>query len=150
MSCTSRSSAAISPARRRSCASIRTAATTCDCHEIIARSFETIAAEDRGVFVYLHHTGRGFALEGITAPGHDLPRILYHSRGQLERDAARQRLIQRESGIGAQILIDLGLKNLRVLTNNPRKLVALAGYGLTVTDQVPLQVQPSKPTHQVL
>jgi 3,4-dihydroxy 2-butanone 4-phosphate synthase/GTP cyclohydrolase II len=126
------------------------AATTCDCHELVARSLEAIVAEDRGVFVYLHHTGRGFGLESITAPGHDLPRILFHSRGQLDRDAARQRLVQRESGIGAQILIDLGLKNLRVLTNSPRKLVALAGYGLTVTDQVPLPVQPVKPTHQIL
>ena len=64
--------------------------------------------------------------------------MLYHSREQLDRDVARQRLLQHESGIGAQILIDLGLKKLRVLTNHPRKVVALEGYGLTIADQVPL------------
>ncbi|MGH9594407.1 MAG: GTP cyclohydrolase II, partial [Bryobacteraceae bacterium] len=77
-----------------------------------------------------------------------LPKILYHSRGQLDQDVARQRLLQHESGIGAQILIDLGLKNLRVLTNHPRKVVALEGYGLNITDQVPLPSRSRKPTHQ--
>src|SRR5579862_6025259 len=124
------------------------ASRTCDCHEIIARSLEAIAREDRGVFVYLHHTGRGFAIEQTAAAAGELPRVLYHSREQLDRDAARQRLLQHESGIGAQILIDLGLTRLRVLTNHPRKVVALEGYGLTITDQVPLAVAPGKTTHQ--
>ena len=67
---TSRSCAAICPGRRRSCACIRTASpamssasTACDCYEIVARSLEAIVREDRGIFVYLHHTGRGFQLE---------------------------------------------------------------------------------------
>ncbi len=59
-------------------------------------------------------------------------------------DVARQRLLQHESGIGAQILIDLGLKNLRVLTNHPRKVVALEGYGLTIAEQVPLRTAASQ------
>jgi len=125
------------------------AATTCDCHEIIERSLEAIVAEDRGVFVYLHHTGRGFAVESASAPGEALPKIHYHTRGQLDRDLARQRLVQRESGLGAQILIDLGLKEIRVLTNHPRKLVALEGYGISITDQVPIALQARKETHQV-
>ncbi len=125
-------------------------ATTCDCHDIIARSLEAIVAEDRGVFVYLHHTGRGFAIESAPADAGELPRILYHSRGQLDRDLARQRLVQRESGIGAQILSDLGLTDIRVLTNHPRKVVALEGYGITIADQVPVALQPAKSTHQVL
>ena len=54
-----------------------------------------------------------------------------------DADVARQRLLQHESGIGAQILIDLGLKSLRVLTNHPRKVVALEGYGLTIADRCP-------------
>src|SRR3989454_833466 len=124
--------------------------TTCDCREIIARSLEAIVAEDRGVFVYLHHTGRGFAIGSAPADAGELPRILYHSRGQLDRDLARQRLVQRESGIGAQILSDLGLTGIRVLTNHPRKVVALEGYGITIADQVPIPLQSAMSTHQVL
>ncbi len=66
-------------------------------------------------------------------------------------DIARQRQLQHESGIGAQILIDLGLKSLRVLTNHPKKVVALEGYGLTIAEQVPLQTASHKKhTHQTL
>jgi len=126
------------------------AATTCDCHAIIEQSLAAIMAEGRGVFVYLHHTGRGFGIESALLPGYELPRILYHSRGQLDRDLARQRMVQRESGIGAQILIDLGLTEIRVLTNHPRKVVALEGYGLTIADQVPLAIAEPKSTHQIL
>jgi 3,4-dihydroxy 2-butanone 4-phosphate synthase / GTP cyclohydrolase II len=128
--------------------------TACDCYEIVACSLAAIAREDRGVFVYLHQTGRGFAIEQplsamSTAPV-EMPRVLYHRRGQLDGDPARQRMLQHESGIGAQILIDLGLTNIRVLTNHPRKLVALEGYGLTIADQEPIQNIPKKVTHQPL
>ena len=126
------------------------ASTECDCHEIVERSLQAIVTEDRGVFVYLHHAGRGFAIDAATPPVGALPHILYHSRNQLDQDIARQRLIQHESGIGAQILIDLGLKNLRVLTNHPRKVVALEGYGLTIAEQVPVLVPTKKHTHQSL
>ena len=126
------------------------AAMTCDCHEIIERSLEAIAAEDRGVFVYLHHTGRGFRTDSAGEAGAELPRILYHARGELDQDLNRQRLVQRESGIGAQILIDLGLRQIRVLTNHPRKVVALEGYGLEIADQVPLKLKQAKTSHQVL
>src|ERR1700692_692425 len=127
------------------------ASTECDCHEIIERSLEAIVGENRGVFVYLHHTGRGFGIDAAApAPG-ALPRVVYHSREQLDMDVARQRLLQHESGIGAQILIDLGLKSLRVLTTHPKKVVALEGYGLTITEQVPLRTSSSKKrTHQTL
>jgi 3,4-dihydroxy 2-butanone 4-phosphate synthase/GTP cyclohydrolase II len=121
---------------------------SCDCHDLIAGSLEAIAAEDRGVFVYLHHTGRGFAIDAAPAEPGKLPRIHYHARGQLDRDIARQRLVQRESGVGAQILIDLGLTTIRVLTNHPRKVVALDGYGLTIADQVPIPLRAKKATHQ--
>ncbi len=125
------------------------ASTTCDCHAIIEESLKAITAEDRGLFVYLHHTGRGFGIEAAASEPGAMPRILYHARGQLDRDLNRQRLVQRESGIGAQILIDLGLKAIRVLTNHPRKVVALEGYGLTIADQVPIALAPGKATHQV-
>jgi 3,4-dihydroxy 2-butanone 4-phosphate synthase / GTP cyclohydrolase II len=127
------------------------ASTECDCHEIIERSLEAIVAENRGLFVYLHHTGRGFGIESTAPDPGALPRILYHSREQLDRDLARQRMLQHESGIGAQILIDLGLKRLRVLTNHPKKVVALEGYGLTITEQVPISIASTrKRAHQVL
>jgi 3,4-dihydroxy 2-butanone 4-phosphate synthase/GTP cyclohydrolase II len=122
--------------------------TECDCREIIEHSLEAIAAEDRGVFVYLHHRGRGFAIDTAAPMPEMLPQILYHSREQLDQDIARQRLVQHESGIGAQILIDLGLKSIRVLTNHPRKVVALQGYGLTIASQVPVLTDSKKPTHQ--
>jgi len=128
--------------------------TACDCYEIVARSLAAIAREDRGVFVYLHQTCRGFAIEqpssAIGTALAEIPRVLYHQRGQLDGDPARQRMLQHESGIGAQILIDLGLTNIRVLTNHPRKLVALEGYGLTIADQEPIQNIPKKVSHQPL
>jgi 3,4-dihydroxy 2-butanone 4-phosphate synthase / GTP cyclohydrolase II len=122
-------------------------ATSCDCHELVTRSLEAIAQEERGVFLYLHHTGRGFSIDAPETPG-ALPQIYFHQRGQLDREPARQRMVQHESGIGAQILIDLGLKDIRVLTNHPKKVVALEGYGIRIADQVPLQVKRDQPTHQ--
>jgi 3,4-dihydroxy 2-butanone 4-phosphate synthase/GTP cyclohydrolase II len=134
--------------------------TACDCREIVARSLEAIAAEGRGVFVYLHQTGRGFSIEPArrslgeggppTDASEELAHVMLHARGQLDRDVASQRKLQHESGIGAQILIDLGLTEIRVLTNHPRKLVALEGYGLKVADQVPIAVTAGRPTHQKL
>ncbi|MGB6200772.1 MAG: 3,4-dihydroxy-2-butanone-4-phosphate synthase [Candidatus Acidiferrales bacterium] len=124
---------------------------TCDCQETVARSLEAIVADGRGVFVYLHLAGRGFSIEAPSA--HDvLPRVLYHGlqheRGQIESSAAHQQMLQRESGIGAQILSDLGLTSLRVLTNHPRKLVALEGYGLHIAEQVPIPTGSHRTTHQ--
>jgi len=124
--------------------------TECDCREMVERSLEAIAAEERGVFVYLHHTGRGFRIDTRTEEGAALPRILYHHREHVERDPSVQRVIQHESGIGAQILKDLGLRRLRVLTNLPRKGVAFKGYALEIADQVPLAIKAAPKTHQVL
>ncbi|HEY0702226.1 MAG TPA: 3,4-dihydroxy-2-butanone-4-phosphate synthase [Candidatus Acidoferrales bacterium] len=120
--------------------------TACDCSASTDRSLAAIAAEGRGVFVYLHHTGRGFQIDPRVAPHEnaravetgELPRIRYHDREQTDHDLGAQRQVQRESGIGAQILIDLGLRRIRVLTNHPRKVVALDGYGLEIVEQVPL------------
>jgi len=121
---------------------------TCDCRDIIDRSLEAIAAEGRGVFVYLHHTGRGFRIDSAAEEGGALPRILFHSRVEIDQDLNRQRLVWRESGIGSQILIDLGLRRIRVLTNHPRKIVALEGYGLEIAEQVPLRLTQQKTSPQ--
>jgi 3,4-dihydroxy 2-butanone 4-phosphate synthase/GTP cyclohydrolase II len=123
--------------------------TMCDCREMLEGSLEAIAAENRGVFVYLHHTGRGFRIDSRTEDGAALPQIIYHQREQVERDPGVQRVIQHESGIGAQILKDLGLMRIRVLTNLPRKVVALKGYGIEIADQVPLKIKPARTSHQV-
>jgi 3,4-dihydroxy 2-butanone 4-phosphate synthase/GTP cyclohydrolase II len=150
------------------------AAARCDCHEIIRASLEAIAGENRGVLVYLHQTGRGFGIGSAPEGDGELPPILMHSR--LQRDSDRReggendprdafrggepRLqtrgpVQYESGIGAQILIDLGVKRIRVLTNHPRRLVALEGYGLEIVEQVPLRLSSRsaldsarEPSHQ--
>jgi 3,4-dihydroxy 2-butanone 4-phosphate synthase / GTP cyclohydrolase II len=121
--------------------------TSCDCPDLVAKSLQKIAEEDRGVFLYLHHTGRGYTIDTPEAPG-TLPKIHFHSRGQLDREPARQRMVQHESGIGAQVLIDLGLKDIRVITNHPKKVVALEGYGIRIADQVPLEFTSPKATHQ--
>jgi 3,4-dihydroxy 2-butanone 4-phosphate synthase/GTP cyclohydrolase II len=124
--------------------------TACDCREMLEGSLEAIAAENRGVFVYLHHTGRGFRIDARTGEETALPQILYHERGHVERDPGVQRVIQHESGIGAQILKDLGLMRIRVLTNLPRKVVALKGYGIEIADQVPLAIKTAKQSHQAI
>jgi 3,4-dihydroxy 2-butanone 4-phosphate synthase / GTP cyclohydrolase II len=124
--------------------------TACDCREMLEGSLKAIAAENRGVFVYLHHTGRGFRIDSRTEEDAALPKIIYHQREHVERDPGVQRVIQHESGIGAQILKDLGLRRIRVLTNLPRKVVALEGYGLEIAEQVPLSIQQAKQSHQVL
>jgi len=133
--------------------------TACDCRELIEHSLEKIAAEGRGVFVYLHHRGRGFGVDASAVGEGQMPRLRYHRREQLDNDLDRQRMVQRESGIGVQILLDLGLTKVRVMTNHPRKVVALDGYGLTIAAQVPIPVSREgagarggarKPTHQVL
>lgn len=121
--------------------------TSCDCPDLVAKSLQKIAEEDRGVFLYLHHTGRGYTIDTPETPG-TLPKIHFHSRGQLDREPARQRMVQHESGIGAQVLIDLGLKDIRVITNHPKKVVALEGYGIRIADQVPLEFASPRPTHQ--
>jgi 3,4-dihydroxy 2-butanone 4-phosphate synthase / GTP cyclohydrolase II len=123
--------------------------TACDCRAVIDRSLAAIAQADRGVFVYLHHTGRGFQIDSRESDSAELPRIRFHQREELDHDLGRQRLVQRESGIGAQILIDLGLRRIRVLTNHPRKVVALQGYGLEIADQVPLSLGSAKSSHQI-
>src|SRR5437660_5583732 len=123
--------------------------TACDCSELVSRSLAAIASENRRAFPSLHHTPRPSPADAAADPG-TLTQIHFHKRGQLDREPARQRMVQHESGIGAQILIDLGLKDIRVLTNHPKKVVALEGYGIRIADQVPLRIEQARPTHQVL
>ena len=106
------------------------ASTTCDCARLVRRSLQAIAEAGEGVLVYLHGTGTGFR---IVREGFDAPRLMPHYTGE-----APPRQLQHEHGIGAQILSDLGLHTIRLLTNHPRKIVALEGFGIEIVDQVPV------------
>ena len=111
--------------------------TTCECGRLVRSSLGAIAAEGRGVLVYLHESGPGFRTE---RDGYGRQRIVSHGRDFMHyKDQAGQRQLQHEHGIGAQILSDLGLHTIRLLTNHPRKIVALEGFGIQVVDQVPVE-----------
>ena len=115
----------------------------CDCGQQLQRAMSLIADEGRGVLVYIQsHEGRGIGLI------HKLKAYeLQQSRG-LDTVEANHALglpaDSRDYGIGAQVLYDLGLRQLRLLTNNPRKRVGLDGYGLTVVEEVPLAAEPNR------
>ena len=110
--------------------------TACDCKELIQKSLERIGQEGRGVLLYLHQTGKGFNLEKLPSGE---PQVVSHGRQFAQKsEPARQRRLQHESGIGAQILSDLQLRSVRLLTNHPRKVVALEGFGIQIVEQVPI------------
>jgi len=110
--------------------------TDCDCQKLIRASLSRIAEEGLGVLVYLHQTGRGVRVQ--SSPG-GLDRMVSHGRDFMHyAGAAGQMQLQHESGIGAQILSDLGLHTIRLLTNHPRKIVALEGFGIEIVEQVPV------------
>jgi 3,4-dihydroxy 2-butanone 4-phosphate synthase/GTP cyclohydrolase II len=111
--------------------------TACDCARLVRQSLGAIAAEDRGVLVYLHESGPGFRTE---RDAYGRQRMVSHDRDFMHyTDQAGQRQLQHEHGIGAQILSDLGLHTIRLLTNHPRKIVALEGFGIEIVDQVPVE-----------
>jgi 3,4-dihydroxy 2-butanone 4-phosphate synthase / GTP cyclohydrolase II len=111
--------------------------TACECGRMVRDSLRAIAAEGAGVLVYLHETGPGF---GIERGPHGEPRMISHGREFMHyKSEAGERQLQHEHGIGAQILSDLGLHTVRLLTNHPRKIVALEGFGIEVVEQVPLK-----------
>ena len=116
--------------------------TRCHCQKQIDRALEMIAAENRGVLLYLHQTGRGF---NTVASGHGR-KLEFHGKHDVDvNETIGLNGEQREYGIGIQILAALNIRSMRILTNHPRKLVALKGYGLKVVAQVPLRVpEPSK------
>jgi len=108
----------------------------CSCGRLVRDSLRRIAEEGHGVLVYLHESGPGFRVERDAA-GHE--RMASHGREFLHYSGtAGQRQLQHEHGIGAQILSDLGLHTIRLLTNHPRKIVALEGFGIEIVDQIPV------------
>ena len=110
--------------------------TQCECHNLVRESLKRIAEEGAGVLVYLHETGPGFRVQKDPA---GVERMVSHSREFMHYAGAQGQLqLQHESGIGAQILSDLGLHTIRLLTNHPRKIVALEGFGIEIVKQEPI------------
>ncbi len=109
----------------------------CDCGAQLEAALKVIAKERCGVLLYMHQEGRGI---GLT---HKLRAYHLQEKGKDTVEANIELGLKpdlRDYGIGAQILVDLGLKNIRLLTNNPRKIVGLEGYGLKVIKRVPIEI----------
>ena len=117
-------------------------ATGCDCHQTLEASLQTIAAEDRGALIYLHQTSKGFTAEKIG----DQSFLTFHRERRLPSLPESERKIHREIGLGAQILSDLSLKRIRLLTNHPRRVAALEGFDIEIVEQVPVKFAVPK-TH---
>ena len=100
-----------------------------------------IAQAGRGALIYLHQTGKGFSVEKID----DKNVLAFHRDVREPAHPEHQRKTQREVGIGAQILSDLDLRRIRLLTNHPKKVAALEGYDIEIVEQVPIPVAQSKP-----
>ncbi len=119
----------------------------CDCGRQLKKAMEIIGKERKGVILYMSQEGRGIGLV-------DKIRAYNLQDKGLDTVQANEALGHkadlRDYGIGAQVLADLGLKNIRLLTNNPRKIVGLEGYGLAVIERIPLEIMPNPSNYNYL
>jgi len=114
----------------------------CDCGEQLCQAMEMINIEGKGVVLYiLNQEGRGIGLLN------KIKAYAIQDQGIDTVEANRKlgfKTDQRDYGIGAQILVSHGVKKLRLMTNNPRKFIGLAGYGLEIVERVPIEIPPNK------
>jgi 3,4-dihydroxy 2-butanone 4-phosphate synthase/GTP cyclohydrolase II len=119
----------------------------CDCGPQLATAMQMIEDAGKGVLLYLRQEGRGIGL------ANKLHAYALQERG-LDTVEANVRLglpiDNRDYGIGSQILRDLGLHKLRILTNNPKKIYGIDGYGLSVVEEVPVKIEPGEHNSQYL
>jgi len=119
----------------------------CDCGEQLHRAMKMVEEAGRGVIVYMHQEGRGIGLVN-KIKAYELQE---HGQDTVEANIAlgfKEDL--RDYGIGAQILADIGVRKMRLLTNNPKKIVGLEGYGLTIAERVPIEIRPNENNIQYL
>jgi 3,4-dihydroxy 2-butanone 4-phosphate synthase/GTP cyclohydrolase II len=112
----------------------------CDCRATLEGAMEIIAAEGRGALIYLHQSARGFSVERVG----EQTAISFHKDRTQPSLPESERKTQREIGLGAQILSDLGLRRIRLLTNHPRRVAALEGFDIEIVEQVPVALQNTK------
>ena len=112
-------------------------ATGCECHATLEGALRAISQEGRGALIYLHQTSQGFSIEKVG----DRTALSFHRGRTLPSLYDNEKQVKREIGIGAQILSDLGLRRIRLLTNRPKKVAALEGFGIEIVEQVPVTLK---------
>jgi len=111
--------------------------TACDCRATLEGSMRAIAEAGRGAIIYLHQSSKGFSLDRIG----ERTVLPFHRDRTLPTLPESERKTQRDIGIGAQILSDLNLRRIRLLTNHPRRVAALEGFGIEIVEQVPVALE---------
>jgi len=124
-------------------------ATSCECYSVMQRSLKAIADAGRGALVYLHNTSRGFQIDRSVPPGR---LVFHHELRALEQREERNQRILRAVGLGGQILSDLNIRKIRLLSNTPTHIPALEGFDLEIVEQIPIPGRAKYPwpkgTHQ--